>query len=418
MSSIKKIILFSTLMVFVILVTVLSQIVLFSYQISGDKIMPGVYADGFYVGGMAKEEAMQKISDELSAYLLNNSAQIVNDDTMIEIFAEDVADVDVDKITEQIYNANRESLPITYFDFLKMKFTPVNIETSVIINWQKIYNLIEVNQHLFYTAPVDAQLMDYSIENGQLVLTISPSQIGYQINVRETATVLQHALASGESTVYAVMEVIEPTISTESLQKMANSPAEYAQFFPVIEDGKFFYSTIDLQRVAELAQPVLVMPGQSISIKEFINYDEYNSIVNSIKKIHIPSVIYGCALQLGLEITEHYTSTYINSDMSIYPYGQEAVLDNGKDLVITNNFDHPVIFALSYNDSDGTNQLVCKIYNSEPVHYTYVKSVIEQHDQIYNVKVYRVYANDTGGVLSRTLLDEYDYPVLPRPKDN
>ncbi|MBN2878022.1 MAG: VanW family protein [Clostridia bacterium] len=418
MSSIKKIILFSTLMVFVILVSVLSQIVLFSYQISGDKIMPGVYADGFYLGGMAKEEAAQKISDELSSYLLNNSAKIINGDTIIEIFAEDVADVDVDKITEQIYNANRENLPITYFDFLKMKFSPVNIETSVIINWQKIYNLIEMNQHLFYTAPVDAQLIDYSIEDDKLMLTISPSQIGYQINIRETATLLQHALANGESSIYAVMEVIEPVISTESLQKMANAPAEYAQFFPVIEDGKFYYSTIDLPRAAELAQPALVMPGQSISIKEFIHFDEYNSIVNSIKKIHISSVIYGCALQLGLEVTEHHTSTYINSDMAIYPYGQEAVLDSGKDLVITNNFDHPVIFALSYSDLNGTNQLVCKIYNSEPINYTYVKSVIEQHDLVYNVKVYRVYANDTGGVLSRTLLDEYDYPVPPKPKDN
>ena len=103
--------------------------------------------------------------------------------------------------------------------------------------------------------------------------------------------------------------------------------------------------------------------------------------------------------------------SYITDEMKPYPYGQEAVLSADKDLVIKNDFAYPVILVLSYENDNNANRLTCKIYYVESLEYTYIKSVIERHDEIYNVKVYRVYANDTGGVLSRKLLEELTYPV-------
>ena len=153
------------------------------------------------------------------------------------------------------------------------------------------------------------------------------------------------------------------------------------------------------------------MPEQSISIKEFMNYESYNPKISSFKQLHIPTIIYGCALQVGLVVEEHHTYNYIIDDMDAYPYGQEAVLAADRDLILKNNFAYPIIMVLAYESQNNSHRLTCKIYHVESLEYTYIKSIIERHDEYYNVKVYRVYANDSGGVLSRTLLEEHTYPV-------
>lgn len=417
LSSTKKILLYCTLITLIILVCVLSQMILFSFQTSSSKILPGVYINDYYVGGMTKSEAKEAIMNDLSGFLLDNNTVVINGDIELTIHASNIANVDVDGLVEKAYDTSREDGSLTYFDFIKMKFAPVNIETETILNWQNIYNLIELNQHLFYTAPIDASLMDYSFVDDQLKLIVSPSEIGYKINVWETATVVQEALVNNTSHVYAIMEIIEPNITNQSLMQMSESPIEYSQVFAtkVDELGVEYYNpSTELQKIDDMIEPMLVMPNQSMSVKEFINYNDYSSNKYNIKHLHIPSIIYGCALQVGMSADEHNVSSYITDEMDIYPYGQEAVIDNDKDLVLRNNFANPVIIDLEYNNTNSTNRLICKIYTVESLEYTYIKSVIEEHDNMYFVKVYRVYANDTGGVLSRTLLEEHTYPIPPK----
>ncbi len=411
MSSSKKIIIILTIIVLIILIVTISQMVLFSYQTADDKILPGVYVNGLYVGGMTKERAQQVIEDELSAYLTDNNVIIVNGEVQLTIHAADIANVDIPALTEQAYNANRETLPITYFDYIKMKYTPVNVVSAAVLDWQNIYDYIELYQHLFYTPPVQAQLVDYSYTDGQMQISVSQSQIGYKINVRETTTAAQMALAEKSDMIYAVMDVIEPDTSTESLLKLANNKIEYSQIFTFVDGSPYSTVPSDLSTLEGLTDPVLIMPGQSLSIKEYINYDNYAPLTYRFKQMHVPTIIYGCALQVGMTIEEHHTADYIADEMKNYPYGQEAVLSADKDLVIKNDFSYPVIMVLAYENENGAQRFTCKIYYVESLDYTYIKSVIERHDTLYTVNVYRVYANDTGGVLSRTLLEEATYPV-------
>ncbi|MEX1377354.1 MAG: hypothetical protein AB1Z23_07735 [Eubacteriales bacterium] len=414
LSTNNRIILYITLIVLIIVVSVLSQMILFSYSTSSDKILPGVYINNVYVGGMTKEQATQALSSDLAQYLFDNNTVVINGDVQLQISAYEIANIDIDALVEKAYMTHRENQEITYFDYIKMKFKPTTIKTEAILDWQKIYNILEMNQHLFYKAPVDAILLDYSFLGGKLNTFASPDEDGYKINVWQTAKAVQESLANRQGTTYAVLDSIEPVITTQSILSMAENPITYTQVFPSEDQNAYNKYQNDLDTLNQHVQPSLLMPGQSISIKALINYDTYNPIRASFKTVHIPSIIYSCSLQSGLEIAEHHNSPRITKESEIYPYGQEAILDDEKDLVITNMFSHPVIIDLYHDNSNNSHKIVCRIYSAEKMEYTYIKSVIEQHDTTYYVKVYRVYANDTGGVLSRTLLAEQIYPVPPR----
>jgi len=417
LSSNQKILLYCTIIAFIVIIVVLSQMVLFSYQTSDDKIMPGVYINGFYVGGMAQQEAHDAITNELAEYILDNDAVVVNGETQLTVHASDISDIDVDELVDEAYNTYRDGNEITYFDFFMMKFKPHNIETTAVLDWQNIYDFIETNQDMFYLGATDAQLLDYSFEDNQLKLIIAPSDNGYKINIRETTTAVQDALLNHTQYVYAIMDEILPNISTDSLMQMTDNPIKYSQHIPVKYGEKYYLAPKDMQLIDDLTEPALVMPGQSLSIKDFMLYDAYEPQIDSFKSLHVPSIIYGCALQVGLTIDEHHVPYYITDDMGFYPLGQEAILAADRDLVITNNFSYPIIVALSYEDDNFCYRLTCKIYTVESLEYTYAKSLIEEHDGMYQVKVYRVYANDTGGVLSRTLLEEHEYPIPPKAND-
>ncbi len=407
----RKIILYITIIMLVIVVSILSQIILFSYSISENRILPGVYINDFYVGGKTKDEAYEALDNNLAELLLNNNTTIRNGDAEFTIHASDIANIDINALVDEAYMARRENKKINYFQFLKMKLSPVNIKSPAILDWQNIYDSIEMEQHLFYMSPVDAQLLDYSFIDGQLKVIASPSENGYCIDVYDTATAVQHSLANHIEYTDAVMEILEPSVRTEELITMGDNPISYSQVFPETEDGKFKNIQQSLSQLNTYTEPMLIVPGQSVSIKEFIHYNEYNPDIHSIKQIHIPSVIYGCALHLGLTADKHKTSDYITEDMDYYAYGQEATLTETDDLILTNNFSYPVIIDLKYDNTGYSSKLVCKIYYVQSLEYTYIRSVIEKQDSMYYVKVYRIYANDTGGVLSRTLLDEHYYPI-------
>lgn len=417
LSSNQKIALYCAIMVLIIIILVLSQMILFSYQTSQDKIMPGIYINGFYVGGMTKQQAHDAITGELAEYLLDNNTTIVNGETELTVNASDISDIDVDALVDEAYAVYRDGNKITYIEFILMKFKPHNIETTAVLDWQNIYDYIELNKDVFYKGAIDAQLLDYSFEDNQLKLIIAPSEKGYEVNMRETATSAQSALLNHSQYVYAIMDEINPKITTDALMQMADNPIEYSQHIPVKYGEKYYTAPEDMQLIDDLTEPALIMPGQSISIKDFMMYDVYNPKIDSFKSLHVPTIIYGCALQVGLNVDEHHVPYYITDDMIFYPLGQEAILAADRDLVITNNFDYPVILALNFEDDDFTYRLTCKIYTVEHLEYTYPKSVIEEHDEMYEVKVYRVYANDTGGVLSRTLLEQHEYPVPEKPNN-
>ena len=292
-----------------------------------------------------------------------------------------------------------------------MKYRPVNIVSASILDWQNIYNYIELYQHLFYTAPVEASLVDYSYENNQMQLSVTQSHLGSKINVRDTTNAAQQALSEKSDMIYAIMDVIEPDTSTESLLKLANNKAVYSQIFTFVDGSPYSNVPDDLTELDDITSPVLIMPGQSLSIKEYINYDSYMPLTYRFKQLHVPTIIYGCAMQVGLTAEEHHTADYIADEMKNYPYGQEAVLSADKDLILKNDFSYPVIMVLAYENDNGAQRLTCKIYYVESLEYTYVKSYIEEHDTFYNVKVYRIYTNDANEVLKSTMLLETTYPI-------
>ncbi len=199
--------------------------------------------------------------------------------------------MDIDALIDKAYAANRDNMPITYLDFIKMKYIPINVTTETILDWQNIYDYIELNQHLFYAGPVDAQLVDYSYTDGQLSLSVTQSQLGYKIDVRETATAAQIALSENAEMIYAVMETLEPDTSTESLLKLASNKSVYSQIFTFVEDSPYSTVPSDILTLEDFTDPVLIMPGQSLSIKEYINYDNYTPMTYRFKPLQVPSVI-------------------------------------------------------------------------------------------------------------------------------
>ena len=95
------------MIILIILIVIISQMVLFSYQTADDKILPGVYVNGLYVGGMTKEKARSVIENKLSDYLTDNKVIIVNGETQLTIYASDISNVDIEALTEQAFQANR-----------------------------------------------------------------------------------------------------------------------------------------------------------------------------------------------------------------------------------------------------------------------------------------------------------------------
>lgn len=414
LSNKKKTILYIVLILLLILICIFSQILWYTFHTEEDIILPGVYVNNLYVGSMTKSEATKIVSDDLSGFLDTAKTTIVNGDKEYTIFVSDIANIDVNSLVEQAYSVGRSNSFNGYLDVLIMKFSPMNIETSAEVDWNNIYDLLFSKKEVFHIPPINSQLMEYSFIDSELKLVVAPSSDGFELNVASTTSMVQEALIDGTSHIYATMQTVYPDITTSSLMQMTKTPFVYSQVFPIGENSIYNNIQYDLQKADEITEPILLSPNQSISIKEYINYDSFHPSIYSVKQIHIPSIIYACAMQVGLIASEHNVSQHITNETKLYSYGQEAIIDKNKDLILTNTFDSPVIIDLIYDNTIEPQQLVCKIYSADSLEFTYLKSVIEEHAETYIVKVYRVYANDTGGVLSRQLLEQHTYPIPPK----
>lgn len=406
-SNAKNIIYICSIIMVLFVVTIVNA--LWYNHWNGDEIIVnGVYVDDVHVGGLTIDEAQNVIENHVNIYLEETSVTITNGETQAVIPAIEIAQYDTYALAVEAYDISRKD---RWWDSYKaiftIKYKKHIIEANAIIDKDKIYDHIKAIESLFYIKPIDSTIETFSFINNIPKIVAKPSKMGYYINVDKTTENVFTAFSNKENHVNAYMEQLQPDILSEDLINM--SIYEHIQTYEMCVNSSTL--TQEFFTVVENCKPALLHSGDSLSIKEYLDYNKYAGLETNVVSLYIPSAIYVASVKAELDIIKRSTGSYIPESM--YQPGQEAVLSHNQDLIIKNNKNYPMILVIEFNRKAEPFKLSCKVYS--PIHdkFIYVRSYATHYDDRTEVNVFRVYANDTGGIIGRELIDTIQY--LPTP---
>jgi len=122
----------------------------------------------------------------------------------------------------------------------------------------------------------------------------------------------------------------------------------------------------NIQRMADLVRGVYLVPGERLSLNEFVGprtVDNGFFAAGAIRQGHLiqevgggvsqfATTIFNAAYFAGIDFEEYRSHTIY---FSRYPYGREATISNpAPDLVMTNTTDYPILIWTSYTDDSIT----------------------------------------------------------------
>lgn len=215
-------------------------------------------------------------------------------------------------------------------------------------------------------------------------VTTVPSQVGLRCCTPQTVQDLQQAF-NGQATqpVTVALEQIEPALSTEAVEKLG-VVEPIASFTTRHKPGED--RVINIHRIADLTRGVVIKPGATFSVNDFIGdrtaakgFVQAHSIADGVLVdtfgggiSQFATTTFNAAFFAGLDIPRYKPhSIYI----SRYPFGREATLSFPQvDLAIRNVTPYGVMIWPTYTDSSLTVTLYSTKWARSDVEGTPVKT--------------------------------------------
>ena len=122
----------------------------------------------------------------------------------------------------------------------------------------------------------------------------------------------------------------------------------------------------NIQRIADIVRGVYLVPGETISLNEYVGPRTVENgffSAGAIRQGHLieevgggvsqfATTIFNAAYFAGMDFVEYRSHSLY---FSRYPYGREATISNpAPDLVMTNTTNHPILIWTSYTDESIT----------------------------------------------------------------
>lgn len=230
---------------------------------------------------------------------------------------------------------------------------------------------------------------------------------------RESVAAAAHELLNGGSAFYALEprpDDDEDVLAWADGTQVTEVVAQFTTEHPCCESR-----VTNIRRMADLLTGVYLVPGESLSLNEFVGprtRDNGFVAAGAIRHGHMVEEIGGGVSQFvttlfnaayfaGLDIDEYQSHSIY---FSRYPFGREATLSTpGPDLVITNTTDFPVLIWSSYDD----NSITVTLYSTEHLEVEELERRISRRNQCTHVETDRQRTYPDGRIVVDTIEANY-----------
>ena len=344
-------------------------------------IYPGISVEGIDVGGLSKEEATDKLNQELSKQIAENQVVFRHEDNSWTYgFDKFEMNFDVDKAVEDAYAIGRTGTEDERLQAITaLETSPVNVAADCQYSQESCQQVIEALKQEINIEPVNATM---ERKDGSFIIT--EEQIGYTLDEEDALDALNHLLEakkSGEITLQS--SDTEPAVTKAQLEEAQDLIGSYSTSFSGGQTGR----NENLRVGCENINGTLLLPGETFSMNEGLGPQTYENgyrnaavIVNG--KIEdglaggvcqITTTLYNAVILAELEVVERHNHSLM---VSYVPLGMDAaVAGDYKDLKFKNDTDYPVYIEAYISD----NHIYTNVYGHEI------------HDPGHTVEFERVY---------------------------
>ncbi len=231
-----------------------------------NKIYLGVAVQDINIGGMTKEEAREKLAQELQGKIGDKKAIIKIDGSEFELLYSDISPVyDLDNVVDEAINFGKNHSSLKKYSYIKNKGEEKHeIDLKLSYDEEKLKTYEESIKDKVQTEPKDATL---SI-NGKS-FSVVDEVVGKSINMDEFDKKLKEAIAghiNEEIIVSMDLEMVQPKITSKDLSKINGIIGSYSSNYGASSEGRS--TNIDISTKA--INGVVLMPGDVFSFNEVV----------------------------------------------------------------------------------------------------------------------------------------------------
>ena len=347
----KKIIIFS--LVGIILFIILGGIFYFNSinkKVSKweDKIYPNVQVYGVDIGGLNKEEAVNKLNENLHELIMNKKLLVTSGDNTIELnYSELDPKYNIDEIVNNALNYGKDKSLFQKNSLIEGKKI-IALDAEITYDEKQLLAIEEKVKESFDIAPKNAEI---TISSGKI--NIKDEVIGKSIDENELHKKLLENINGNideEKTIEIALKDTEPKIKTEDLKKITGKISDYSSSYANTGDGR----VKNMQIAAETVSGTIVMPGEEFSYNELIGdttpdkgYEKANTYVGDEIVpdygggiCQVSTTLYRAVMRANIRSTERMNHSMI---VSYSEPGLDATVANGYiDYKFVNTYDFPI----------------------------------------------------------------------------
>jgi len=378
----RKAILIAT---FVLLLSLIGTFIFFymSFIYDEDTIPYGISVDGVDVGGLAREEALEKLK---KVFILNPQKFIILyfEDMRVSVTFSDLkVNYNFDEVLDQIFKLKKEgNIFLRFYRLYNIRNSGMNFSLKMIPDYNTAISYFSDLSHRVNRDPQNARL---EFKKGER--TLIPEVYGVQLDVGNSYNRLIEAINKGDRELQLVVNMTKPSITSEDLKDISYKISTFTTTFNPQDVNR----TSNLILAAKNISGTLVRPGEIYSLNKGIGprvieagFKEAPVIINGklVPGIgggvcQIATTVYNAVLRADLKIVERFHHSF---PVSYVPPGQDATLSGDVlDLKFQNSSPYPIyLVAYVYN-----NKFTVDVYsadanfNKKVVIYSEILEVIE-----------------------------------------
>lgn len=313
-----------------------------------DKVYPNVEVYGVNIGGLSKEEAKNKLNDNLQELIMDKKLLVTDGNKTIELnYSELKPEYKIDEIVDNALNYGKDKNLFQKNSLIRgNKIT--ELDAQITYDENQLLAFEEKVKESFNVAPKNAEV---TVNSGKV--SIKDEVIGKSIDENELHKKLLENINGNvdeEKTIEIVLKDTQPKIKAEDLKKITGKISEYSSSYVNTGDGR----VKNMQIAAETVSGTIIMPGEEFSYNELIGdttpdkgYEKANTYVGDEIVpdygggiCQVSTTLYRAVMRANIRSTERMNHSMI---VSYSEPGLDATVANGYiDYKFVNTYDFPI----------------------------------------------------------------------------
>ena len=313
-----------------------------------DKVYPNVEVYGVNIGGLSKEEAKNKLNDNLQELIMDKKLLVTDGNKTIELnYSELKTEYKIDEIVDNALNYGKDKNLFQKNSLIEgNKIT--ELDAQITYDENQLLAFEEKVKESFNVAPKNAEV---TVNSGKV--SIKDEVIGKSIDENELHKKLLENINGNvdeEKTIEIVLKDTQPKIKAEDLKKITGKISEYSSSYVNTGDGR----VKNMQIAAETVSGTIIMPGEEFSYNELIGdttpdkgYEKANTYVGDEIVpdygggiCQVSTTLYRAVMRANIRSTERMNHSMI---VSYSEPGLDATVANGYiDYKFVNTYDFPI----------------------------------------------------------------------------